>query len=206
MQKIALILTLLALLMCMSCAADDGAELGSPNASNVGAVQTDDARPEAALVKQAMDSIGTDLTERAKAAGYNLIMRFYHQKYNPPEGWTPNEEQAKLTDDRIFYSFELHTPDGVEIDYALVGEIGDAILNSGLFYLTAEQIADTRWLYTSAEAGNERVIFNDVGVEIYMLSAPFGKAKILQFRYARDDLLTSVHYCDWQESYTWGER
>ncbi|MBR7184280.1 MAG: hypothetical protein IKD37_01595 [Clostridia bacterium] len=206
MYKRLLPLLLVIALLCVGCssAADQSGELGKAP-GGVQDSEKEDIAPDLALAQRAMEAIGDDLYARGKAAGFDLIMRFYHQKYNPPEGWTPDEEQAKHTDDRIFYSFELYTPDRDAIDYTLLGELSDAILGSGLFYLTAEQIADSRWLYTSAEVGNERVNFHDVGVEIYMLNAPFGSSKIVQFSYARNDLLTPMHYCDWSESHDWDD-
>lgn len=170
--------------------------------------ETVEVYPEQEIVQQLMDAVGTDLAERAKAAGFSLDINFSYYKFELPENRTLPEGQD--TEDHLLIEIDLRSAIGTTlygnntVDCALMAELQHAILHSGVFALTDEEISYLSEYAYTPDSNFADVYVADDSINMHINETPGGYEAILFLRHwGKPDV--SFYKLDWSSTYEWGE-
>ena len=167
------------------------------------ATEVVEVKPDEALMAQLIDSVGSDLMARAKAANFQLNTKFRNFAYQPYEGWEPRE--GDCTDDILYITVEVYAPKapGVAADSELMRELQYAIIDSNIFDLTEEEKAELKSISYSPENREDRLNVKDQFVELHFLE--FDAKAVLTISNINNGMKTDVHFEDWHRTYKWEE-
>ncbi|MBE6541855.1 MAG: hypothetical protein E7672_05345 [Ruminococcaceae bacterium] len=214
MKKLLLVLALLLSLTLVSCASDDSKDPDKSNTNN-DASQDDGSNAEEVAgeyLKKVMDSIGDDLAARAKAAGYDFQVGVKHFKFELPEDYTIPDDKQELASDQILISIQISSPMGSTtygnntVDCDLLRDLQYAVLESGVFDLSAEDIEEGKSILYSVEktAWNNSLKNGDIYFNI--VETPSGYNVLVQIHdVAYRRIIDSCHKNDWSITYLWDE-
>lgn len=198
---------LLALLLTVTmCGWAEEEVMGSSSEEEVA-----ESYPEDVYVQMATDAIGEDLTKRAQEAGYSLSIKLEQYEINPPyEGYEPKEDEIAGT---LVISLEVRSPIGSTIygnntvDCDLMYELQCALIDSGIFELSDEDIATLKAQYYAPDHWNSSTIVADGHVELHINESPGGYEAIIMLRHwlvvdkTTDNLVRATVYT-WDDGFT----
>ena len=166
MKKFMFLFLVLSMLVILNGCTDQSTTLQSGNAPQ--ATEAVNANPVGTpeIVQKLLDAIGPELIERGKAAELNLTISYSEYAYEPSEGWTPKEDDN--TEDTYILSVSIRSaigstgPEAFTVDVATMKDILYAVIDSGVFNLTAEGAATLKEHHYSQENRYEDMFVPDV--------------------------------------------
>lgn len=164
--------------------------------------------PEDVYVQMAIDAIGEDLMTRAKEAGYSLSITLEQYEFNPPyEEYELKEDEIA---DPLVICLEVRSPIGSTlygnntVDCDLMYELQCALIDSGIFELSGDEIATLKEQYYAPDHWNSSTLVANGHVELHINESPGGYEALIMLRHwqVAD---TTIHRLVRQSVYTWEE-
>jgi len=163
----------------------------------------------AAIIRQVMDYMGDDLIARGKEAGFKLSASVAYYVYTPwNEEWELSDEAAKAPKTQI--SFVLKSAIGSTmygnntVDCDLMRELQCAIIDSGVFPLSAEDAAYLKSVNYGGVNWADEYIRGDYIVNLHINETPSGYEAYLSISGTPD--FDSRRFSELQSwSYKWDE-
>lgn len=169
--------------------------LGGAGSSVVAAIPAATTASAAdAVYPQIMNAIGEDLAAQAQAEGFNLDVSVAY--FTGPGALEVTSVSVELRSAVGTAMYDSNT-----VNWELMRDIQLAIIDSGVFEFTPEELETARSTYYTPDNRSEDIDFS-TGVNLHINETPFGYEAILYLRHNNYDL-EDYYTREYSVSYDW---